>query len=70
MHGLSIAAITLGSLVALFPVAFIAYLNIGGIRHVVKRSKSATSPLTCAADADCPSGYVCVNGKCLARLPR
>jgi hypothetical protein len=75
MNWLGIIAATIGSLITLVPVAFVAYVNIGGIRHAVKlalkgkaSSLPITSLLTCATDSDCPEGYLCVNGKCVAQL--
>lgn len=41
---------------------YVWYLNIGGIYHLIKtRSKK----LVCSVDADCPPGYVCVDGFCV-----
>ncbi len=66
-----IVALAIGTLVILFPVAFIWYLNIGGIygtikmRRVAKLLEKALPNMTCSINADCPEGYVCVNGHCV-----
>ena len=71
MDILTIVLTSIGVLVALFPLGFVAYLNGGGLYHQLKRSsikKMAGSPadaLNCSLDADCPPGHVCVNGVCL-----
>lgn len=48
---------------ALCAPLFVWYLNIGGIYHLIK---ARTKKLVCAVDADCPPGYVCVDGICVA----
>jgi hypothetical protein len=60
------------ALLVLFPIAFITYVNVGGsyratqyllsVRKAEKQEK--TSSILCSVDADCPPGYVCINGKC------
>jgi Cys-rich repeat protein len=72
MHWLSVIGLTLGSLVALVPVALVAYINVGGINHALKHSTGkssvkATAPSICAADTDCPSGHICIDGRCVAQ---
>jgi hypothetical protein len=62
-------ALAIGTLVILFPVAFIWYLNIDGIYKATKRARMAKvlkmrPDLTCSIDADCPLGYVCLGGRC------
>lgn len=67
----TILALVLGILVVLFPVAFIWYINVGGIytaikrRRVAKLLKKALPNLTCSISADCPVGFVCVGGYCV-----
>lgn len=66
-----IVAIVSGGLVVLFPIAFIWYICIGGIcvtiasKKRAKLLKKAPTNLTCSINADCPRGYVCVNGRCV-----
>jgi hypothetical protein len=62
--------LAIGALVILFPVAFIWYLNVGGIYKAIKRArvykvlKMRLPDLTCSIDADYPPGYVCFGGRC------
>lgn len=54
----------------LLPLAFTYYLQVGGLYQAIRRAKMAKmkkvpSELVCSTDADCPPGYVCVNGKCV-----
>jgi hypothetical protein len=58
-------ATALGALVALFPLAFVTYINTGSLYKSWKRSAARYTDLACSLDSDCPGGYVCVNGKCL-----
>jgi hypothetical protein len=59
-----IAAVA-GVLVSLLPIAFIGYVNVGGIRKALRdRRAKATEPL-CSIDADCPEGYICRGGRCI-----
>ena len=68
-----ILALTIGMLVVLLPVAFIWYLNIGGIykgvksARVAKQFEKSLSNLTCSVDIDCPLGYVCLGGRCVPK---
>jgi hypothetical protein len=67
----TILALFTGGIVILFPVAFIWYLNIGGIlkvvksRGAVKELQKTPSNFTCSVDNDCPTGYVCLDGRCV-----
>jgi hypothetical protein len=67
----SVLALFAGGLIILFPVAFIWYVNVGGIltaikrRGMVKKFKEEPSNLACSIDTDCPAGYVCLNGRCV-----
>ena len=67
----SIVAIVIGGLVMLIPAALVWYICIGGICVAItgkKRAKlfeKAATNLTCSINADCPKGYVCVNGRCV-----
>jgi len=51
----------------LFSVAFICWVNSGGLYLAFRqwRQKRVAQRLVCAVNADCPEGYVCVNGKCV-----
>jgi len=33
--------------------------------HRQKRAKERWAEMVCRIDADCPSGYLCVNGRCV-----
>ena len=58
-------ATAIGALVILFPLAFVTYINTGSLYNSWKRSTGKNKvDLTCSISSDCPSGYVCVNGKC------
>jgi hypothetical protein len=74
MNLLSILGLTIGGLIALFPVAFVTYINVGGVRQILRRSANpgkisssveTSSTQACAIDADCPRGYVCLGGNCV-----
>ena len=73
MEGLSLVILALAAALVLFPVAFIVYVNAGGSYRAMRYSLGArktdreeeTSRLSCRIDADCPSGYVCINGRCM-----
>jgi len=73
MDTLTIIATSVGTLVALFPLAFVAYLNGGGVYHQLRlnatkkkgRFAEGAPAGTCSADADCPPGYSCENGSCV-----
>ena len=43
--------------------AMIGFAIAGGIIQVEK-SKLRTRVLVCATDVDCPTGYICVGGRC------
>ena len=66
-----IVLLAIAAIIALFPVAFVWYICIGGICTAVKRKQLASvvgkgvSELTCALDSDCPEGFVCVDGRCV-----
>lgn len=73
MNWLSIIGLSLGGLVILFPVAFVSYLNVGGLYQARKRASNGKKTcslveriptLACRADTDCPQGHICVNGTC------
>jgi hypothetical protein len=71
MEGGTILALAIGSLIILSPVAFIWYINVGGVltaiksRRVAKQFEKTPSNLTCSVDTDCPPGYVCLDGQCV-----
>lgn len=66
-----IAALAVGALIFLSPVALIGYINIGGVSAALKKSKAARlvaeslPAMTCSADTDCPKGYICMGGRCM-----
>ena len=50
---------------AVVPVAFAWYVGGGSIcRAVMKTERKVREQLTCSADADCPPGFICINGQC------
>jgi hypothetical protein len=57
-------AAVVGVLVSLVPIAFISYINVGGIRKAI-RDRRAKSMLVCSLDDDCPDGFVCRDGRCV-----
>ena len=67
----TILAFVIGLPVILFPVAFVWYLNIGGVSAAIKERRAlnllekSRSNQTCSVDTDCPSGYVCSDGRCV-----
>ena len=63
MEWTAIVALFLGVLVMLVPVVLIWYIIGGGIYHSL-RDKSI-GKLICSIDTDCPSGYLCFDGKCM-----
>jgi hypothetical protein len=58
-------------LFVLFPLAFVWYVNVGGMmtgiknRGMAKKFKEAPSNLACSVDSDCPPGYACLDGRCV-----
>jgi Cys-rich repeat protein len=58
-------AIITASLVALIPLALIAYIDFGGIRKALKDRQARLARLVCAMDTDCPAGFVCQDGRCI-----
>ena len=51
--------------IALVPVAFVWYVNGGGIYHAIKKTRTKVMDrLTCSIDADCPDGFICIDGQC------
>lgn len=50
---------------ALFPL--LIWVGFGACVYQSLKLASAVraAALTCAVDADCPPGYVCINGRCL-----
>ena len=67
MDVITAIGLTIGSLVALAPLGYVAYVDAGGIYTVVKRAqaKKRASDKTCRLDSDCPPGYVCRGGACV-----
>jgi Cys-rich repeat protein len=54
-----------GFLVSLIPIAFIWYLNIGGIVQAVRDRRMRSNETVCSIDTDCPEGFVCQSGRCV-----
>jgi len=53
-------------LLLLVPIVFTWYITAGGLINIVRRyRRSSYTAGVCSLDADCPSGYVCVSGKCV-----
>ncbi|MFH1647451.1 MAG: hypothetical protein ABID71_07210 [Chloroflexota bacterium] len=51
--------------VILLPAAFVWYVAGGGLYKAFKKARATSRRyLTCGIDADCPSGQVCIDGKC------
>ena len=65
MNAATIAATMAGTLVSLFPLAFISYINFGGIRKALRDRRARSAEAACAIDADCPEGFVCQDGRCV-----
>jgi Cys-rich repeat protein len=61
MHPATVA----GILVSLFPLAFISYINFGGIRKALRDRRARSAEAACSIDSDCPDGFVCQNGRCI-----
>lgn len=59
-----IMALAVGLPMVFFPVAYVYSIVGGGIYEVARGRRSAKGP-TCSIDADCPPGYICVNGRCV-----
>ena len=70
-----ILVIVLGAPLMLLPVVLIWYLNIAGTVQLIRDRRYAAGArevastlaetLFCRIDADCPPGYVCVDGRCV-----
>lgn len=67
----TIVALAIGVFVFLVPVAFIGYINVGGISAAVRKKRlarlveKAMPAVVCSTDTDCPEGYVCMRGRCV-----
>lgn len=70
----AILIVALGAFIILAPVFTSAgvVLRLHEVVHdkLVRRGQAEAQPLidmglACSIDGDCPSGYVCVNGKCV-----
>lgn len=66
----TVLVLVIAGLVIGFPVLFIWYLNFGGVYMAVKKkwfsnNLEEVAGMICSINADCPEGYVCVNGRCL-----
>ena len=44
-------------------VGFIWDMNAGGLSQAIRQAR--LKEIVCSINADCPSGYVCVNEKCV-----
>jgi hypothetical protein len=68
MEWYTVLILVVGGLILLLPLAFILYLNIGGLYHMIRQERSKKEEilgLTCSIDSDCPPGYVCLDGMCV-----
>ncbi|MFC1846230.1 hypothetical protein ACFLYM_02305 [Chloroflexota bacterium] len=64
MDGPVMMALVPAALVMIFPVAFIWYSVVGGVYQHLRDKR--INKLECSIDFDCPPGYKCLNGKCVA----
>ena len=70
----TVLTLIVGAPFVFLPVAFVWYINAGGLYATIKEtrerkkakvdSKGAVDQ-SCAVDADCPSGFICINGCCM-----
>jgi len=60
-----IVAAALTMAFVLVPVGLVSYMSVGGIYKTVLRRGKTIRELSCAIDADCPQGYMCVGGTCV-----
>lgn len=52
----------------LVPVLFTWYLTASGLgKLVLGENRERQVALLCRIDADCPEGYVCIGGRCVAQ---
>ena len=56
-------AVIAGILVSLVPIAFLGYVNVGGIRKALRNRRD--NARVCSIDADCPEGFICRDGHCV-----
>ena len=60
-----IVALALTIPLVLVPLGLVSYISVGGIYKTVLRRGKTIRELSCAIDADCPQGYMCVGGTCV-----
>ena len=54
--------------IVFLPVAFVWYLNIGGLYQAYRRArleKKEGITRVCSVNNDCPPGQICLNGLCV-----
>ena len=75
MEGMSSIILAVLLALAVVPLAFILYVVVGGsyramqyfLRPRKANGKKKNRSSLCLVDADCPPGYICVNGRCVAQ---
>jgi len=74
MEWYMVLTLILGALFVFLPVAFVWYINAGGFYATVREAREGkkakvgskdTTCHSCNVNADCPLGFVCVNGCCV-----
>ncbi|OGO01536.1 MAG: hypothetical protein A2Y72_06045 [Chloroflexi bacterium RBG_13_53_26] len=63
MECTTVLALALGTLIVALPVAFVAFLTVGG--YMGLRGTRNEKALQCTIDTDCGSGFACRNGMCV-----
>jgi Cys-rich repeat protein len=58
-----VLALAMGIPLVLLPVAFVAYLTVGG--YVAMPGTRKEKAAQCSVDADCGPGFVCKKGTCV-----
>jgi Cys-rich repeat protein len=63
MEWFAILALVLGALIGALPVAFVAFLTVGGV--IGLRGTGYEKAPQCTIDTDCGLGFVCRDGTCV-----